>query len=639
MDGRRFDEIARSFAAHASRRAVVKTLAAGIAGGLATIVRRRPASAAPGDPCQSDRDCGNLTCCEGFCRDLFSDRNHCGSCDFGCQGDAACCRGACKDTKTDRNHCGGCGQVCARGDVCLGGMCCQEGSKLINGECCPPAGICGDVCCAAGEACVIAPGGTPRCCPPRRICGQVCCSVRQECVGNACCPVSRICNTPAGPVVCCAEGEVCVQGSCRRQTAAVAGDGETFAFLDGGLLVQAHEVADAAQFEGRRFLSAGSLGLERDEAVQVRDLGFQEALFLKLTLLNLPATPIGVITALALFPDPAAALNAWSWYVARTQDEAQRRDTVGRFADLFHDLSFLPSHGIGMLPAADYTRLLFPYGNLLVAAWVWGDDPAKALMLGETMLDRLARNRANALALSLSLIHLTGRYVDPFLIETIYLLNGEWQLLAGDTPDEFRRRQDENTTQTDWIRSQQRLLIAAALVEYALVDEKRRFETPEDAADWFDEIESRLEATFGVVLGLSLFAITEAAVLAKPDGPADAVKAFLIDLRFGLGGINAGILIYALLGNIVATINLRGFYQGQPEASTIRGTTEPVEDPSVTEFFAWLFREGGLPLALFAISIVRQELNLLEAVIDGDDDARKELKRRIRVNREDVYLP
>src|SRR5215218_7034357 len=70
MDGRRFDETAKSLASQTSRRAVIRTVGSGIVGGALGAYRRVGAGAAGslvlGEACSATKDCSGLTgvvCC------------------------------------------------------------------------------------------------------------------------------------------------------------------------------------------------------------------------------------------------------------------------------------------------------------------------------------------------------------------------------------------------------------------------------------------------------------------------------------------------------------------------------------------------------------------------------------------------
>ena len=149
MDGQRFDELTRTLAAGASRRAALRILAGGAAAGFLTLVRGSGARADEGGCKRTGKHCRRPDqCCSGVC---LAD----GTC--GCASHADC---------DDRNACtvGLCGpesrqchQIrisstctqCRSNADCPGGNCC-------HGRCCP------------GTECQQAATGEPICC---RDCG------------------------------------------------------------------------------------------------------------------------------------------------------------------------------------------------------------------------------------------------------------------------------------------------------------------------------------------------------------------------------------------------------------------------------------------------------------------------------------
>ncbi len=76
--------------------------------------------------------------CDGTCRNLSAEPDHCGSCGTACGGEQVCSQGACKsdcseglvncsrscvDTAVDAANCGSCGMHCAAGATCQSGRC------------------------------------------------------------------------------------------------------------------------------------------------------------------------------------------------------------------------------------------------------------------------------------------------------------------------------------------------------------------------------------------------------------------------------------------------------------------------------------------------------------------------------------
>jgi hypothetical protein len=94
--------------------------------------------------------CGELTRCDGACRDVRVDPEHCGACGavcaFGeacsdglcCPSDARNCAGTCRPVAQDPDNCGACDNACAGGQACVSGDCvsvCPEGFELIDRAC------------------------------------------------------------------------------------------------------------------------------------------------------------------------------------------------------------------------------------------------------------------------------------------------------------------------------------------------------------------------------------------------------------------------------------------------------------------------------------------------------------------------
>jgi uncharacterized protein YndB with AHSA1/START domain len=129
MDGQRFDELTRRFAFGTSRRRVLKGLAAGVAGGVATMLGRSRADA------QTQASCGNVVCAgnPGVCNE------GCVCCVFG-NGNSRCLAPAtCQRLGGEVESVCSEGQPCDTGNSCLG--------FCLNGACL-------DVCAAGGKACV-----------------------------------------------------------------------------------------------------------------------------------------------------------------------------------------------------------------------------------------------------------------------------------------------------------------------------------------------------------------------------------------------------------------------------------------------------------------------------------------------------
>jgi hypothetical protein len=175
MDDQRFDALTRRLAM--SRRHAIRGL---IAGAMSPVLtgRGQDATAAcgvVGERCQFKTDCcagsrcdndrcrcrDGLTACGKRCRDLESDRAHCGACGNACRSGQTCCGGTCADLETDADHCGECGRRCHQicnemkdGTVmCVGERCCDGGQCVVDTTSNPEhCGACHRAC-AAGETC------------------------------------------------------------------------------------------------------------------------------------------------------------------------------------------------------------------------------------------------------------------------------------------------------------------------------------------------------------------------------------------------------------------------------------------------------------------------------------------------------
>jgi hypothetical protein len=147
VDSNRFDGLTRVFANAASRRSVIRGLAATLGAGAIAGVATREAFACvdvgsnqkcnrDGDCCGSDAICrsNRCKCKSGFrqcrqngkdqCFDRKNDNNHCGSCNKRCKNGQSCSNGKCggKNNCTIRGFCGNGRPSCCAGFVCRAGQ-------------------------------------------------------------------------------------------------------------------------------------------------------------------------------------------------------------------------------------------------------------------------------------------------------------------------------------------------------------------------------------------------------------------------------------------------------------------------------------------------------------------------------------
>jgi len=111
MEGRQFDNLARSLGTHApSRRRLVGLLAGSLLAGLSRTLGAHPVAARPRgkkDPCATSecfscRTCGHDDQGTPICKD-FLDRNTCGGCTVVCRDNQDCCLGTCRTRLTVEN--------------------------------------------------------------------------------------------------------------------------------------------------------------------------------------------------------------------------------------------------------------------------------------------------------------------------------------------------------------------------------------------------------------------------------------------------------------------------------------------------------------------------------------------------------
>jgi hypothetical protein len=131
-----------------------------------------------------------------------------GTCNQSCPSGQANCNGTCRNLATDPQHCGACGMACAMGLVCAARVCaCPSGQTLCSGACvdlrsnADHCGMCGVRCasgmCQAG-ACAC-PAGQTACGPSNDTCvdtqtdaqhcggcGRACMAPTARCMGGMC---------------------------------------------------------------------------------------------------------------------------------------------------------------------------------------------------------------------------------------------------------------------------------------------------------------------------------------------------------------------------------------------------------------------------------------------------------------------
>ena len=233
MDADRFDRLARTLAASASRRRVLRGLTGGVLGGVLGLVGLEEAAAAcrlSGQRCSPANACCNgARCLDGRCR-----------CKTG-QGFEACNGPGtkCVNTNTSEQHCGACDQPCPTGAVCIDGVCtCPPGTEACDGACrtaCPtgqtrdPASCqcivpcvpdCSGKACG-GDGC----GGSCGTCSAidcnTALCSDGACSYTPTGVGGVSCNSGAgTCDTlgncgpnPGGPGTCPADSDYCATGN------------------------------------------------------------------------------------------------------------------------------------------------------------------------------------------------------------------------------------------------------------------------------------------------------------------------------------------------------------------------------------------------------------------------------------------
>ena len=232
MDAERFDALTRRLGRGASRRSVLKGLAAGALGVLGA--RRWPATAQTGagcpttggsagatfcgQPCTTEADCGGyFDACE-YCDLNAPSGGEPGTCASLCGACGYCASGTCW------NNCPACFLCDHTTGVCEGGCgeceVCDDTVGLpgyVWGQCVPAACPPGQGCDPVSGAC--APGAAPC-----RTAGAACTADLECCGGLVCDLASQTCAAPGGGP-CAGEGESCASSEecCGTQICSPAG--------------------------------------------------------------------------------------------------------------------------------------------------------------------------------------------------------------------------------------------------------------------------------------------------------------------------------------------------------------------------------------------------------------------------------
>ena len=172
--------------------------------------------------------------CNGVCRDLRHDNNHCGSCITVCKDNEVCskgtcvaesqqpalscadigladCNGQCVNRLVDVNNCGVCGNVCDPQEKCVSGSCtvpyqpeCKVNTDCGDKQICE-GGTCKDVSCTTDAHCGANEVCTAHECVPNvsGCASDTDCGDKQICEGGTCKDVS--CTTDAH----CSGGQIC----------------------------------------------------------------------------------------------------------------------------------------------------------------------------------------------------------------------------------------------------------------------------------------------------------------------------------------------------------------------------------------------------------------------------------------------
>jgi hypothetical protein len=244
MEGSRFDDLARSIGASRSRRQLFRTIVAGAAGSVATVIGMRRAGADGGDPLDStpggQADCSafgaacavDTECCGGFCIGGFCG---CGL-NTECPGADVCQDGVCVPATCQGDNWCGSGQVCCDG-VCEMGECCDDldcpGAEVCaaggdGSSACVTVSCSADVDCGTGQFCCGGVCEIGACCSSGQLkCDDGACA---ECCGDDDCGANEACRSGFCGAACatdtdCTGGQSCLNGFC--------GCGSGFVYCDG----------------------------------------------------------------------------------------------------------------------------------------------------------------------------------------------------------------------------------------------------------------------------------------------------------------------------------------------------------------------------------------------------------------------
>ena len=207
---------------------------------------------------------GGLVSCGGFCLNVSNDPNHCGSCTTVCATGQACvggacvagpmdastadtgatmdtgltcasgqlaCGGFCLNVSSDPNHCGSCSTVCAAGQSCSGGRCiggsdggavmCASGQTNCGGFCTDltaDPGHCGtcSTACGTGQICTgsMCRTGTPDGGTGMVDAGTITCTGGLTACGTVCNDLQNDPNHCGTCTTVCPSGQFCSGGRC-----------------------------------------------------------------------------------------------------------------------------------------------------------------------------------------------------------------------------------------------------------------------------------------------------------------------------------------------------------------------------------------------------------------------------------------